>query len=48
MLANEQMAHTMEHRATLLHGRLGWYEPHVGSGDRLADRLPSAASFFCP
>jgi hypothetical protein len=29
----------MEHQAALLLGRLGRNEPHVRSGDRLADRL---------
>src|ERR1700687_4607418 len=33
------MASTMKHQAALLLGCLGWHEPHVGSGDRLANRF---------
>ena len=33
------MASTMERQAALLLGRLGRHEPHVRSGDRLADSL---------
>ena len=39
LLANEQMACAVKHQATLLLRCLGWHEPHVGSGDGLADRL---------
>src|SRR5258707_698979 len=39
LLADEQMARTVKHQAALLLRRLGWHEPHVGSGDRLANRL---------
>jgi hypothetical protein len=39
LLADEQMARTMEHQATLLLHRLGLDEPHIGPGDGLADRL---------
>ena len=37
MLADEEMARAMEHRAALLLGRLGLDKPHVCPGDRLAD-----------
>src|ERR1700692_2193933 len=33
------MASTVKHQAALLFGILGWHEPHVGSGDRLANRF---------
>ena len=33
------MASAVKHQAALLLGCLGWHEPHVGSGDRLANRL---------
>jgi hypothetical protein len=33
------MACAVKHQAALLLGCLGWYEPHVGSGNRLANRL---------
>ncbi len=39
LLADEQMAGSVKHQAALLLGRLCWHEPHVGSGDRLANRL---------
>ena len=39
LLADEQMAGAVKHQATLLLRRLCWHEPHVGSGDRLANRL---------
>src|SRR5277367_5727297 len=39
LLADEQMASAVKHQTTLLLRRLGWHEPHVGSGDRLANRL---------
>src|SRR3979411_705567 len=39
LLADEQMACAVKHQAALLLGRLGWHKPHVGSGDRLANRL---------
>jgi hypothetical protein len=39
LLADEQMAGTVKHQATLLLRRLCWHEPHVGSGNRLANRL---------
>src|SRR5260370_29116397 len=39
LLANEQMTSAVKHQAALLLRRLGWHEPHVGSGDRLANRL---------
>src|SRR5512139_2034554 len=39
LLADEQMARTMEHQATLLLHRLGLDELHIGPGDGLADRL---------
>ena len=33
------MAGAVEHQATLLLGGLGWYKPHVGPGDCLANGL---------
>src|SRR5258705_8848609 len=39
LLADEQMAGAVKHQATLLLRRLCWHEPHVGSGDRLANSL---------
>src|SRR5229473_6602122 len=39
LLADEQMACAVKHQAALLLERLCWHEPHVGSGDRLANRL---------
>jgi hypothetical protein len=39
LLTDEQMACAVKHQAALLLGRLCWYEPHVGSGDRLANRF---------
>src|SRR5258707_14642069 len=37
--ADEQMVRTVKHQATLLLRGLCWDEPHVGAGDRLANRL---------
>src|SRR5208283_1477530 len=48
LLANEQMASTMEHQAALLLGRLGLDEPHVCSGDRLADGLSVGSIVLLP
>jgi hypothetical protein len=39
LLADEQMASAVKHLATLLLRCLCWHEPHVGSGDRLANSL---------
>src|SRR5258708_6291240 len=39
LLAYEQMACAVKHQAALLLRCLCWHEPHVGSGDRLANRL---------
>jgi len=39
LLADEQMACAVKHQAALLLRCLCWHEPHVGSGDRLANRL---------
>src|SRR5664280_371616 len=39
LLADEQMARTMEHQAALLLGRLARDEPHVHPADSLADGL---------
>ena len=33
------MACAVQHQAALLLGSLGWHEPHVGPGDRLANGL---------
>src|SRR5664279_2249813 len=48
LLADEQMARAMEHQATLLLGRLGCDEPHVGPGDGLADRLRVSRVILLP
>ena len=48
LLANEQMAGTMEHQAALLLGRLGLDEPHVCSGDRLADGFSVGSIVLLP
>src|ERR1700675_4683214 len=39
LLTNKQMAGAVEHQTALLLGGLGWYEPHVRPGDRLANGL---------
>ena len=39
LLADKQMASAVKHQTALLLGRLCWDEPHVGAGDRLANRL---------
>src|SRR5882672_10284692 len=39
LLADEQMTGAVKHQAALLLRRLGWHKPHVGSGDRFANRL---------
>jgi hypothetical protein len=39
LLTNEQMPSAMKHQATLLLRGLGLDKPHVGSTDRLTDRL---------
>ena len=39
LLPDEQMTGPVKHQAALLLRRLGWHEPHVGSGDRLANRF---------
>jgi hypothetical protein len=39
LLADEEMARPVEHQTALLLDRLGRHEPHVGSRDRLANRL---------
>src|SRR5260370_1901453 len=39
LLPDQEMACAMQHQAALLLGGLGLNEPHVGPGDRLADRL---------
>jgi hypothetical protein len=33
------MPRAMEHQAALLLRRLGWHEPHIGSGDRFTNGL---------
>jgi hypothetical protein len=38
-LADEQVTGAVKHQAALLLWRLGRDEPHIGPGDRLADRL---------
>jgi hypothetical protein len=47
LLADVQMACAVKHQAALLLRRLCWHEPHVGSGDRFANSLSVAMSFFC-
>jgi hypothetical protein len=39
LLADEHMAGAMKHQAALLLRRLGRHKPHVGSGDRFANRF---------
>src|SRR6267142_2582991 len=39
LLADEQMACAVKHQAALLLRRLGWDEPHVGSGDGFTNCL---------
>jgi hypothetical protein len=39
LLPHEQMARAVKHEAALLLRRLGWHEPHIRLGDRLADGL---------
>jgi len=39
LLTDEQMAGAVEHQAALLLESLGWYKPHVGPGDCLANGL---------
>ena len=39
LLADEHMARAVKHQAALLLGRLCWHKPHVGSGDRFANRF---------
>src|SRR5271169_6395165 len=39
LLTDEQMTRAVQHQAALLLGSLGRHEPHVGSGDRLANGL---------
>ncbi len=39
LLADEQMAGAVKHQAALLLRRLGWHEPHVGSGDGFTNCL---------
>jgi hypothetical protein len=39
LLTDEQMARAVQHQAALVLGGLGWHEPHVGPGDRLANGL---------
>src|SRR6266404_2783134 len=48
LLADEQMARPMEHQAALLLRRLGLDEPHVCSGDRLADSLGVGSIVLLP
>jgi hypothetical protein len=48
LLADEQMARAIKHQATLLLGRLGSDEPHVGPGHRFADRLRIGSIVLLP
>jgi hypothetical protein len=47
-LTDEQMARAMKHQATLLLGCFGRHEPHVGSGDRLANGLCVSCFILLP
>jgi hypothetical protein len=40
------MTCAVKHQAALLLERLCWHKPHVGSRERFANSLASAASFF--
>jgi len=48
LLPDEEMARAMQHQAALLLGGLGLHEPHVGPGDRLADRLGVSGIVLLP
>src|SRR6202035_337709 len=48
LLTDEQMTGAVEHQATLLLGGLGWHEPHVGPGDRLANGLRISRVILLP
>jgi hypothetical protein len=48
LLTDEKMARTVEQQAALLLGCLGRHEPHVGSGDRLANRLSVGCVILLP
>src|SRR6267378_3766205 len=48
LLADEQMACAVKHQAALLLRRLCWHEPHVGSGDRLANSLSVSSIVLLP
>ena len=39
LLADEEMPGAMKRQTALLFGRLGWHEPHVWPGHRLANRF---------
>ena len=47
LLADEEMARSMQHKTALLLDRLGRHEPHVGSRDRLANRLRVGGVVLC-
>jgi hypothetical protein len=42
------MTGAVKHQAALLLRRLCWHEPHVGSGDRFADRLGVSSIVLLP
>jgi len=44
---HEQMAVAVKHQAALLLRRLGWHEPHVGSGDGFTNCLCVSCIVFC-
>src|ERR1700739_4763954 len=48
LLTDEQMTGPMQRQATLLVWRLGRHEPHVRSGDCLADRLGVSGIVLMP
>ena len=48
LLTNKQVARAVEHQAALLLGGLGRYEPHVGSGNCLANGLRVSRVILLP
>src|SRR6478752_1358731 len=48
LLTDKQMARAVQHQATLLLWSLGWHEPHVGLGDRLANGLRVSRVILLP
>jgi hypothetical protein len=48
LLADEELAGPMQHQAALLRRCLGLHKPHVGPGDRFADRLGIGGIILLP